>query len=219
MSSALSVTMEFEVVDQIFIESGLRIPEHHAYPFGVYDESVKEVASRYRKTMRSTSHGINEPPYRFERLYAVRLYEIYDTEELKGWIDKVALIDDGVLIFYTHCVTEEPGKYDVSSMKFKEVLDYAVNSGVPILTIDEAFKVNGTPRIVFTFDDGTITDYTTAYPMMKARGVRGTSYIITSKVGNIGVMSWEQIIEMYKDGWDIQCHTHTHPRLIDLELM
>ncbi len=125
--------------------------------------SAKEVAGRYRKTMRSTSHGINEPPYRFERLHAVRLYEIHDTEELKGWIDKAALIEDGVLIFYTHCVTEGPGKCDVSPGKFEEILDYAVNSGVPILTIDEAFKVNGTPRIVFTFDDGTITDYTTAY--------------------------------------------------------
>lgn len=219
VSSTLSMTMEFELVNQIFTERGLPIPEHHAYPFGAYDKSVREVASRYRKTMRSTSHGINEPPYRFDQLYAVRLYEIYNIEELKAWVDKVALTKEGVLIFYTHRVIEEPGIYDVTPSKFEEVLDYSVESGIPILTIDEAFKVNGTPRIVFTFDDGTITDYTTVYPMMKARGLRGTSYIITSKVGNSGAMSWQQIIEMYEDGWDIQCHTHTHPRLTELEPM
>ena len=81
--------------------------------------------------MRSTSHGINEPPYRFERLHAVRLYEIHDTEELKGWIDKAALIEDGVLIFYTHCVTEGPGKCDVSLGNLKRFLTMLLIQGFP----------------------------------------------------------------------------------------
>lgn len=75
-------------------------------------------------------------------------------------------------------------------------------------------KVVGEPLLLINFDDGMATDYTVAYQEMKARGLKGTSYIITGTVGTSygGTrLTWAQIKEMYDSGvWDCQCHTNTH---------
>lgn len=69
------------------------------------------------------------------------------------------------------------------------------------------------PMVAMTFDDGFLTDYTNAYPLMTEKGIKGTSYITTNWVGNSGFMTWDNIRELRDNGWDIQCHTHTHPPL------
>lgn len=72
------------------------------------------------------------------------------------------------------------------------------------------------PLIVISFDDGVYTDFTTAYQIMKSKDVPfGTSYIVTS-LGPPTYMTWGQMKIMMNDGWDIQCHTHTHQWLTDL---
>ncbi len=72
------------------------------------------------------------------------------------------------------------------------------------------------PLIVITFDDGNDTDLTVAYPLMEARGMKGVSYINTATVGQDGKLDWEEIAFLLASGWDIGCHTHTHPWLTAL---
>jgi N-acetylmuramoyl-L-alanine amidase len=67
--------------------------------------------------------------------------------------------------------------------------------------------------IAFTFDDFNPSDYLLAYPALKALGVRGTSYAHT---GPITAEGWKRAREMVASGWDIQCHTVTHPDLREL---
>ena len=75
---------------------------------------------------------------------------------------------------------------------------------------------NFEPRLVFTFDDGSDTDYSVAFPMMKNYGIKGTSYITTSLTDTDTWLNKNQILEMHNEGWDIQCHSHTHPSMENL---
>lgn len=73
------------------------------------------------------------------------------------------------------------------------------------------------PRLFITFDDGKASDYTTSYPIMKAAGFRGTSYIMSNKVGTPGFVTLAQLQEMYADGWCIGNHTSDHNDLSSIE--
>lgn len=64
--------------------------------------------------------------------------------------------------------------------------------------------------MVVSFDDFNASDYLLAYPTLKSLGVRGTSYAHT---GPITAEGWARAREMVAAGWDIQCHTVTHPDL------
>ncbi len=69
------------------------------------------------------------------------------------------------------------------------------------------------PILVITFDDGRPSDYQAS---LNARGIHCTSYIKTGSTDTVDHLSWMQVKDMIKRGWDIQCHTHTHPNLTTL---
>jgi peptidoglycan/xylan/chitin deacetylase (PgdA/CDA1 family) len=66
--------------------------------------------------------------------------------------------------------------------------------------------------IIFTFDDGYVSDYNCAYPILKKYGIRGTSYIIGKLADNNtpSALTWAQIKEMHQYGWVFGCHTYNH---------
>ncbi|NMB64006.1 MAG: polysaccharide deacetylase family protein [Spirochaetes bacterium] len=70
--------------------------------------------------------------------------------------------------------------------------------------------------ITFRFDDGRETDYTVAKRYMDKYGFKGSSFIITSSVGNKSKLNEKQIQEMYESGWDIGSHTKSHNKLSEI---
>lgn len=66
------------------------------------------------------------------------------------------------------------------------------------------------PIIVVMFDDFFSTDYTHAYPYMRSKGIKGTSYINTTRMGSGDKGNWTSALEMHSNGWDLQCHTDDH---------
>lgn len=70
----------------------------------------------------------------------------------------------------------------------------------------------GKTYVAFTFDDGCITDYTLLYNAFKERGVVGTTYIIPGFIDQRkqDYLSWDQVEEMFKGGWEFGCHTYMH---------
>ena len=69
------------------------------------------------------------------------------------------------------------------------------------------------PLAVISFDDHNMSDYEKAYPFLQARGIRGTSYVITSRVGESGKMDWSHLKELKEAGWGIEFHSHNHINL------
>ena len=70
-------------------------------------------------------------------------------------------------------------------------------------------------RIVLTVDDRCITDYTVIAPILKEYGFRCTFFITAKQniwhgIRDIGDLTWEQIIQLHQDGFEIGNHTFDH---------
>ncbi len=63
--------------------------------------------------------------------------------------------------------------------------------------------------VALTFDRGAATDYTTVFPLLKERGLRGTFNVMTSAVEKPGYVTWEQLREMSKAGMEIGSNSTT----------
>jgi peptidoglycan/xylan/chitin deacetylase (PgdA/CDA1 family) len=69
--------------------------------------------------------------------------------------------------------------------------------------------------VSLTFDDGTASEYW-ARDELRTRGMRGTFYINSARVGTSGYyMTWPQIQDLYADGNEIGGHTSSHANLRD----
>lgn len=64
--------------------------------------------------------------------------------------------------------------------------------------------------VVVTFDDGLADNYTHAFPVLKEFGVTAYFFILGSKVGTEGYMTWKQIIELKESGMVIGSHGMKH---------
>jgi peptidoglycan/xylan/chitin deacetylase (PgdA/CDA1 family) len=52
------------------------------------------------------------------------------------------------------------------------------------------------PTVVVSFDDAHESDYLVVYPLFTARGLKGTSYIVTSYIDWQDQLSWAEIAKM-----------------------
>ncbi|MBK5202091.1 MAG: polysaccharide deacetylase family protein [Prolixibacteraceae bacterium] len=66
------------------------------------------------------------------------------------------------------------------------------------------------PSILLMLDDGNDSDYTKAYPLIKAKKMVATSYIVSSLRG-AGYLTDNQLLELNANKWDIGNHTVSHP--------
>jgi len=78
--------------------------------------------------------------------------------------------------------------------------------------------------VVFSFDDGLVSQYVTGMPLFQSYGIHFTSYVkcsgVVYKGGNpyspYGGLIWSQIPLMSAAGFDIGCHTYNHVPLITI---
>lgn len=109
----------------------------------------------------------------------------------------------------------------LSPTMFREHMDYLVDAGyetVSLYDLDSALEY-GTALpdhpVVLTFDDGYDDHYDTVFPILRARGLSGTFFIISQFVDErtSGYMTWEQIGEMAAADMRMEAHTRTHSDL------
>ena len=72
------------------------------------------------------------------------------------------------------------------------------------------------PAVMITFDDGFGGNYTLAYPILQSFGFPATFYVVTNRIGDELMLSWEQLREMQDGGMTIASHTTSHPLLSTL---
>jgi len=70
--------------------------------------------------------------------------------------------------------------------------------------------------ISLTFDDGREEQYSKFYPILDEYDLKATFYIVTERINWKGVMRWDELKTLQKDGNEIGSHTHTHPHLTTL---
>jgi peptidoglycan/xylan/chitin deacetylase (PgdA/CDA1 family) len=112
----------------------------------------------------------------------------------------------------------DPGyvRYVVKQADFRQQISWLKQQGIPALSIEQAVGGNQTTGVVITFDDGCETDLITAAPILQDAGFGATFYITLGFLGQPGYMTREQVRALSQLGFDIGCHSLTHPYLSDL---
>lgn len=68
------------------------------------------------------------------------------------------------------------------------------------------------PTVIMTFDDGWLSVYDKAYPIMQSNGQNGVAFVYITPItgGYGGFMNQTQLDPLYGTGWDISSHTYSH---------
>lgn len=111
----------------------------------------------------------------------------------------------------------EPGyvRYIVPEADFRSQVRFLRDSGLPVMNVTQSFSSKA-DAIVMTFDDGCETDLLTAAPILRDAGFQATFYITTGFIGNRGYLLPGQVRDLNDMGFEIGCHSMTHPFLDDL---
>lgn len=81
---------------------------------------------------------------------------------------------------------------------------------------DSLAPVNEKGSVVIIMDDGFETQYTSGYEILKRSGMKAAVAVIPAAVGEPGYMDYQQLAELYMDGWDMLNHTYNHIGLAEL---
>jgi peptidoglycan/xylan/chitin deacetylase (PgdA/CDA1 family) len=74
------------------------------------------------------------------------------------------------------------------------------------------------PRpVIITFDDGDLSVYTNALPVMQRYGFTGVTYIVGNYMDTPGYMSAAQVRDLIATGWEVGSHSRSHRDLRELE--
>ncbi|MBA7631070.1 hypothetical protein ES703_38597 [subsurface metagenome] len=183
-------------------------PQHMAYPYGDYNDTVKSVVAQYRITGRCAwdvdSHINTYPMVDWYEMNAMEIQNTTAVSAITGYIDE-AIADNALLHIFTHRVMESPPQYACTPATLRGVCDYLLarqNAGeLTVLPMRDVYTSwDGTKAVVVLgFDDAYTTDYTTTWPILENEyGFTGTSYVYTQAINqNLpAYMSWAQIQEM-----------------------
>ncbi|HZQ70120.1 MAG TPA: polysaccharide deacetylase family protein [Terriglobales bacterium] len=112
----------------------------------------------------------------------------------------------------------DPGyvRYIVHETQFREQMNWLKSQGWKGQSVEQALSGAAPRGVVITFDDGAETDLIAAAPILKDLDFGATFYITTGFLGKRGYLSRTQVRELSELGFNIGCHSRTHPYLSDL---
>src|ERR1035437_875378 len=113
----------------------------------------------------------------------------------------------------------EPGyaRYVLLQPDFRGQMDYLKSNGWHGLNVGQALAFPEGRNVTITFDDGCETDLLAAAPILQHRGFHATFFVICGRLGKPGYLSPAQLKELSDQGFEIGCHSMTHPYLTDLD--
>jgi len=135
-----------------------------------------------------------------------------------------AQVQAAVVVEYHHVSEATPKSTSISPARFVEHMDYLARAGfkvVPLADLAELVRA-GQPlpdkTIAISFDDAYISVYTTAFPILKARGWPFTVFVNTNSIGQSKLfMTWDQLRAMAQAGATVANHSVSHAHLVRLE--
>ncbi|HHT63007.1 MAG TPA: polysaccharide deacetylase family protein [Clostridia bacterium] len=175
----------------------------------IYNKELK-IIGKHRSYFQVKNNNL---PYR-----AQRLTNLYSQE--KKPIYARAYIP--VLMYHDLApqVPKELSSSTVSTGLFEKHLKALLEQGYTPVTFYELSqylnKKGGMPAkpVIITMDDGYLSNYTLAFPLLKKYKVPATFFVTTAYMGiktQMPHISWDQAREMEESGLvDIQSHTHWH---------
>lgn len=109
--------------------------------------------------------------------------------------------------------------YNVPPDQFAAQMQALAEWGYTTITISQlvAAITQGAPLpprpIVITFDDGQMSVYDQAFPIMQQYGFVGVNYIVANRLEAEGFMGPGELAELHAAGWEVGSHSYTHADL------
>ncbi len=112
----------------------------------------------------------------------------------------------------------EPGyvRYILSLETFRSQMAWMKQSGWRGLSVGEALLYPAELSVCITFDDGCETDLIAAAPVLREFGFKATFYLTAGFLGTPGYLNASQVRDLDAQGFQVGCHSMTHPYLSDL---
>jgi len=114
---------------------------------------------------------------------------------------------------------------DVDTAMFRQQMYYLVANKynvVPLSAVVDAIQGHGSVKpnsVAITFDDGWLSQYQNALPILEQLHFTATFFIITRQVGlGTAYMGLDQLKALQRAGMTIASHTQTHPDLSKLSV-
>lgn len=114
-------------------------------------------------------------------------------------------MESSVVLMYHDIVTTND---KTSGFQNESAFQYKVDEPA----FEEQVKALKGKNVVFSFDDGGVSFYTKAAPILERYGFKGVFFISTSYIGTPGFLTEAQIRDLAERGHEIGSHTHTHPQ-------
>ncbi|MCX5780123.1 MAG: polysaccharide deacetylase family protein [Firmicutes bacterium] len=123
-----------------------------------------------------------------------------------------------ITILMYHEIKDGPSALYVAADNFRAQMLYLRDNGFNVITMTQAQALLAQGQIpaktvVITFDDGYVSVFNNAWPILQALNFRATVYVISSFSGLYNYLTWDQIKIMQAGGIEIGSHTKTHPAL------
>lgn len=126
-----------------------------------------------------------------------------------------------ILLYHHVAVHQSEDIYYISPHAFEQQMNLLHTWGYTAISVElltRAIKEGAVlpPKpVIFTFDDGSETVYTTALPIMQKYNFTGTAYIVHNYVGIPNYMNADQIRRLYASDWEIGSHSLSHANLTE----
>ena len=102
---------------------------------------------------------------------------------------------------------------------FKKQLEIINNDKIKFIhpkNFEQSLSQNKKERKILTIDDGLLSFYENAWPILKKRKIPFILFVNTREVGLYNYMNWDQILELYNsENVEIGNHSHSHEYLAD----
>ena len=113
----------------------------------------------------------------------------------------------------------EPGytRYVLAESTFRAHMQYLKGNGWQGASVSGTLPFRTGRNVTITFDDGCETDLLAAAPILRQVGFNATFFVICGRLGKPGYLSPAQLKELSSQGFEIGCHSMTHPYLTDVD--
>jgi peptidoglycan/xylan/chitin deacetylase (PgdA/CDA1 family) len=144
-------------------------------------------------------------------------------QQLAPWLLRV-----GITILTYHSLDESGSVISVAPRLFNAQMQLLSDRKVRVIPLDQAtdmLEESLPPEncVVITFDDGFRNIYECGFPILQRYGFTATIFLLPRYCGRENswapsflrrpLLSWGEIAEMHKHGFDFGAHTLTHPDL------
>lgn len=117
---------------------------------------------------------------------------------------------------YDFGIERADDEVDLENVAELRIVEYVGDSERTIWCDDlRALDRPDTGKVMIQFDDGNVTDYSRAYPVLEEYGYPAVTFVNPGKIGDDDHLTVEQLGELRDAGWTVGSHAFDHVSLPD----